>query len=327
MDPINFKKTIKLTQESLQFTKQDREEVLKKIHKKNQLKATGTVGGMNKKHLFPAVATLILVSLFLLVFIPSLTGDHRDNQMLSLSNADEKEGDQVTSILVMVANEDMRTDINLLFTVNKRAKKVNVILLPPSLKVPILNADKEPLTEDKLTHAFAFKGSAVAVNNTVEKALNMPIDYYFMWEREEVEDFLNSMEDIQINVKENIEMKAARGNKYTYYKGMENVSGEEMARILSIDGEHQLPPYFMNKLFSHMLPYFSTSDFKSFRQQGESNVSPEEMKRVFNEMDSLDINTIPLEGFLHSSITDGLYYVELDESFKARLSKQLFEFE
>lgn len=325
MDPINFKKTIKLTQESLQFTKQDREEVLKKIHEKNQVKATGTVGVLNKKHLFPVVATLILVSLFLLVFIPSLTGDHRDNQMLSLYNADEKEEDQVTSILVMVAHENMHTDINLLLTVNKRTKKVNVILLPPSLKVPILNADKETLTEDKLTHAFAYGGRPAAVN-TVEKALNMPIDYYFMWEREEVEDFLNSMEDIQINVKENIEMKAARGNKYTYYKGMENVSGEEMARILSIDGEHQLPAYFMNKLFSHMLTYVSTSDFKSFRQQGESNVSPEEMKRVFNEMDSLDINTIPLEGFLHSIITDGVFYVELDETFKARLSKQLFEF-
>ncbi|KSU64611.1 hypothetical protein AS034_01895 [[Bacillus] enclensis] len=326
MDPINFKKAIKLTQESLQFTKQDREEVLKKIHEKNQLKATGTVGVMNKKHLFPAVATLILVSLFLLVFIPSLTGDHSDNQMLSLSNADEKEEDQVTSILVMVANENKSTDINLLFTVNKRTKKVNVILLPPSLKVPILNADKEHLTEDKLTLAFGLRGSAVAVNNTVEKALNMPIDYYFMWEREEVEEFLNSMEDIQINVKENIEMKSANGNNYTYYKGMENVSGEEMARILSIDGEHQLPPYFMNKLFSHMLTYFSTSDFKSFRQQGVSNVSPEEMKRVFNEMDSLDINTISLEGFLHPNITDGLFYVELDETFKARLSKQLVEF-
>jgi polyisoprenyl-teichoic acid--peptidoglycan teichoic acid transferase len=325
MDPINFKKAIKLTQESLQFTKQDREEVLKKIHEKNQLNATGTVGVMNKKHLFPAVATLILVSLFLLVFIPSLTGDHSDNRMLSL-NADEKEEDKVTSILVMVANENKRTDINLLFTVQERAKKVNIILLPPSLRVPILNADKETLNEDKLTHAFAFGGGAAAVKNTVEKTLNMPIDYYFMWEREEVEEFLNSMEDIQINVKENIEMKSAKGNKFTYYKEMKNVSGEEMAKILSIDGEHQLPPYFMNKLFSHMLTYFSTSDFKSFRQQGVSNVSPEEMKRVFNEMDSLDINTISLEGFLHPNITDGLFYVELDETFKARLSKQLFEF-
>jgi polyisoprenyl-teichoic acid--peptidoglycan teichoic acid transferase len=326
MDPINFKKTIKLTQESLHFTKQDREEVLKKIHEKNQLNATGTVRLANKKHLFPAVTTLILVSLFLLVFIPSLTGDHSDNQMLSLSNADENEEDKVTSILVMVANENKRTDINLLFTVKKRAKKVNVILLPPSLKVPILNADKEHLNEDKLTHAFAFGGGAAAVNNTVEKTLNIPINYYFMWEREEVEEFLTLMEDIQINVKENIEMKSANGNKFTYYKGMENVSGEEMARILSIDGEHQLPPYFMNDLFSHMLTYFSTSDFKSFRQQGVSNVSPEEMKRVFNEMDSLDINTIPLEGFLHPRITDGVFYVELDETFKERLSKQLFEF-
>ncbi|MBW3111574.1 LCP family protein [Bacillus sp. MCCB 382] len=326
MDPINIRKAIKLTQDSLQFTKQDREEVFKKIHERNQIKATGTVGVMNKKHLFPAVATLILVSLFLLVFIPSLTGDHRDNQMLSLSNADEKEEDQVTSILVMVANEDNRTDINLLFTVNKRAQKVNVILLPPSLKVPILNADKEILTEDKLTHAFAYVGRPAAVNNTVEKALDMPIDYYFMWEREEVEEFLNSMEDIQINVKENIEMESAKGSKYTYSKGMENVSGEEMARILSIDGEHQLPPYFMNRLFSHMLNYLNSSDFKSFSQQGISNVSPEEMKRVFNEMDSLDINNIPLEGFLHPIITDGLFYVELDETFKARLSKQLFEF-
>jgi polyisoprenyl-teichoic acid--peptidoglycan teichoic acid transferase len=323
MDPTNLKKAMKESQKSHQFTKQDRQEVYKKLRETSQSSSVENIRAKYKKHLLPVMATLVMVSVFILVFIPSLVNDQDDDPKVSLSDSDELKRAKETSMFVMVINENNRTAINLLITVQNRTKKVNAVLLPPSLKVPIMNAEREEQNEDKLTHAFAYGGGAAAVKNTVENVMNMPIDYYFMWELEEAASFIKSMGDIKLHVNEGIELISADGERLAFSKGTVNVSGEEFMRVLSVDGENQPPPAFLNKLFTQVLHHLNTKDSRTFMQQGVSNLSPAEMKSGLKGLVALEMNTISLDGTLHAVNSDENYYVEMDERFRNQLRKQL----
>ena len=66
-----------------------------------------------------------------------------------------------------------RSDSMIVITVNPEKKSMEMLSIPRDTRVEIVGRG----TEDKINHAYAFGGVEMSMN-TVEKFLDIPIDYY-----------------------------------------------------------------------------------------------------------------------------------------------------
>jgi polyisoprenyl-teichoic acid--peptidoglycan teichoic acid transferase len=102
------------------------------------------------------------------------------------------------SILVMGVDERKgdrgRSDTLIVLTVNPNKKSIEMVSIPRDTRTEIVGKGKE----DKINHAYAFGGVEMAIA-TVEKFLDIPIDYYIKVNMESFRDIVDAVGGVTVN--------------------------------------------------------------------------------------------------------------------------------
>jgi polyisoprenyl-teichoic acid--peptidoglycan teichoic acid transferase len=92
------------------------------------------------------------------------------------------------------AGDKGRSDSLMVMTVNPTKQTTKIISIPRDTRTEIAGKNKV----DKINHAFAYGGVQMTVN-TVEKFLNIPIDYYVEVNMEGFKDVVDALGGVKVN--------------------------------------------------------------------------------------------------------------------------------
>ncbi|MFD1706911.1 LytR family transcriptional regulator [Siminovitchia sediminis] len=95
---------------------------------------------------------------------------------------DEREGDRG------------RSDTIIVMTVNPEKQSIDMLSIPRDTRVEIVGKG----IEDKINHAYAFGGVEMSMN-TVEKFLDIPIDYYIKMNMEGFQEIVDAVGGVNVN--------------------------------------------------------------------------------------------------------------------------------
>lgn len=87
-----------------------------------------------------------------------------------------------------------RSDTMIVITVNPHTKSMEMLSIPRDTRTEIVGRG----TDDKLNHAYAFGGVEMSMNS-VEKFLDIPIDYYVKMNMDGFQEIVNAVGGIRVN--------------------------------------------------------------------------------------------------------------------------------
>lgn len=87
-----------------------------------------------------------------------------------------------------------RSDTIIVMTVNPQKKSMDMLSIPRDTRVEIVGKG----VEDKINHAYAFGGVEMSMN-TIEKFLDIPIDYYIKMNMEGFKEIVDAVGGITVN--------------------------------------------------------------------------------------------------------------------------------
>lgn len=123
-----------------------------------------------------------------------------------LKNHDSNEAFSV--LLLGIDNGDLnrndvgRTDTMIVATVNPKNSQIKLVSIPRDTYVEIVGRSKK----DKINHAYAFGGASMSIA-TVEKLLDIPIDYYVEMNLKGLKELVDAVGGIEVNNPFNFFMK------------------------------------------------------------------------------------------------------------------------
>ncbi|MGX7419749.1 LCP family glycopolymer transferase [Carnobacterium gallinarum] len=112
----------------------------------------------------------------------------------------EKGKDSFSVLLLGVDTGDLgrteqgRSDSIMIMTVNPNTNESKIVSIPRDTYTEIVGYG----TTDKINHAYAFGGVSMSVN-TVQKLLNIPIDYYVEVNMQGIKDIVDAVGGIDVN--------------------------------------------------------------------------------------------------------------------------------
>ncbi|MED3920241.1 LytR family transcriptional regulator [Priestia aryabhattai] len=115
------------------------------------------------------------------------------------------------------AGDRGRSDSLILMTVNPKDQSMKMTSIPRDTRTEIVGKG----TTDKINHAYAFGGVDMAVN-TVEKFLDVPVDYYVQVNMESFKDIVDAVGGVTVNNDLNF-----TDGGYTFKKGQLTLDGKE----------------------------------------------------------------------------------------------------
>lgn len=107
--------------------------------------------------------------------------EEKDPFSVLMLGVDEREGDKG------------RSDTIIVLTVNPNTNSVKMLSIPRDTRTEIVGKG----TEDKINHAYAFGGVPMSMD-TVEKFLNIPIDYYIQINMEGFKDIVDAVGGVKV---------------------------------------------------------------------------------------------------------------------------------
>ncbi|KXF70015.1 LCP family protein [Enterococcus faecalis] len=91
-------------------------------------------------------------------------------------------------------NDVGRTDTIIVATVNPKNSQIKLVSIPRDTYVEIVGRSKR----DKINHAYAFGGTAMTIA-TVEKLLDIPVDYYVEMNLKGLKELVDAVGGIEVN--------------------------------------------------------------------------------------------------------------------------------
>ncbi|MDF2607368.1 MAG: lytR [Bacillales bacterium] len=110
-----------------------------------------------------------------------------------------------------------RSDTMIVATINPKDKTMKLLSIPRDTRVEIVGKG----IQDKINHSFAFGGVEMSIH-TVEKFLDIPIDYYAQINMEGLAEIIDQVGGIQIDSP----IAFSEGGK-SFSKGINNLNGKE----------------------------------------------------------------------------------------------------
>lgn len=116
-----------------------------------------------------------------------------------------------------------RSDALILATVNPKTKKISLVSIPRDTRVYI----EELGYEDKINHAYSVGGMNYTIN-TLEKLLDIPIDFYVSTDFQGFEDIVDTVGGVDVDVPFTFKAQLTESLKWkTYTKGPMFLNGNE----------------------------------------------------------------------------------------------------
>ncbi|MGG2111842.1 LCP family protein [Lysinibacillus pakistanensis] len=326
-------KLYNMSEQELRFTKEDRNEVFKQIHKleKNNTQKNSLVS--SSKKFAPLTVSLLIVGLCIFLFMPSiLSGNFNEKSNTNVASEPVvEEAGFVTTLLTVKSKEmDNRIYLNLLLSYSKDKKMMKFLSIPQNTYAPLVDNHDGTTLYDKLLFAYSF-GGAENVRTTVSKLLDLPIDYYAVIDLETISTLIDSVNGIDYNLPEDIRVRAITRVAFDFEKGPHRLNGEEVVALMmaatvgegrGLDEENLLNILnaVMNKTENEIPP----TQLKELLTQIEANASLDYW--LENQIEINSIKPLSLIDGIRDDMIDGKYYMVFDKDFLNSISDELTTF-
>ncbi|MCR2822929.1 polyisoprenyl-teichoic acid--peptidoglycan teichoic acid transferase TagU [Lederbergia panacisoli] len=220
-----------------------------------------------------------------------------------------------------------RSDTMIVLTVNPKNKSMEMLSIPRDTRVEIVGNG----TVEKINHAYARGGVEMSMN-TVEKFLDIPIDYYVKMNMEGFQEIVDAVGGVTVN---NDLDFSQDGHHFTV--GELNLNGKEAlsyARMRKNDArgdfgrqlrQRQVIQGVINKGANISALWKYDDVLKALSKNVETNISFDEMKSIQkNYADARhNIDQIQIEG--SGATIDGLWYYVVPEEEQVKVQNRLKE--
>ncbi|HLU23416.1 LytR family transcriptional regulator [Lederbergia graminis] len=213
-----------------------------------------------------------------------------------------------------------RSDTMIVMTVNPDKKSMEMLSIPRDTRVTLVGRG----TEDKINHAYAFGGVEMSMN-TVERFLDIPIDYYIKMNMEGFKDIVDSVGGVTVN--NDLEFSAGGT---TFPKGKIDLNGADAlsyARMRKQDSrgdfgrqlrQRQIIQGVINKGANISALWKYDEILKAISKNVETNISFDEMLDIQkNYADARhNIEQLQIAGtgkMIHNGKQNIWYYIVSDE--------------
>ncbi|MBU5211670.1 LytR family transcriptional regulator [Heyndrickxia oleronia] len=251
--------------------------------------------------------------------VEEITFQRQDPFSVLMLGVDERKGDRG------------RSDTMIVLTVNPNPtfKSVQMLSIPRDTRVEIVGKGKE----DKINHAYAFGGVEMSMD-TVEKFLDIPIDYYIKVNMEGFKDIVDALNGITVNNDLNFSYE---GNHFK--KGQIHLDGKEalsFVRMRKEDprgdfGRQERQRQVIQGVISKGASFTSLTRFndvfKALGKNVETNITFDEMKSIQKYYKDAREKIEPFQLTGQGTKIDGIYYFivpkEEIQNVQSRLKKHL----
>ncbi len=322
------------SEQELQFTKEDRNEVFEQIHKleKNNNTQKKSLVSSSKKFA-PLTVSLLVVGLCIFLFVPSiLSGNLNKEYNRSDASGTVLQEDGFSTTLFTVKDENNRIHINLLLTYSKDKKVMKVLSIPRDTYAPILDKNDGSTSYDKLTFAYV-SGSegAESVSTTVSKLFDLPIDYYAVMDLETFSTLIDSVNGIDYDLPEDIRVRAISKVAFDFKKGTNHLNGEEIVALMMAASEGKRYEFDEENLINLIHAVVNKTEneipqtqLKELTTKIEANTSIDHLLEKGMEINS--IKSLSLSDGMKSERIDGKYFITFEKDFLNSISKELTTF-
>ena len=229
--------------QDLQFTREDRQKVFEQLRELDENPQTKKRSFISSVKFVPLTVSLLVVSLCMILFLPSiLPGNidkesnsseiHKESNTSVASDPVVEEAEYYTTLITVKSKEmDNQIYLNLLLTYSKDKKIMKVASLPNLSYVPVEDNDDGTTVYDKLLFAYNF-GGAENVRTTVSKFLDLPIDYYAVIDLETFSKLIDSVNGIDFDLPEDMRVRAVSQVAFDFEKGQHRLNGEEVVALM-----------------------------------------------------------------------------------------------
>ncbi|MCJ8007467.1 LytR family transcriptional regulator [Lederbergia wuyishanensis] len=225
------------------------------------------------------------------------------------------------------AGDKGRSDTMIVITVNPKLKSMEMLSIPRDTYVEIVGRG----TQDKINHAYAFGGVEMSMN-TVEKYLDIPIDYYVKMNMEGFQDIVDAVGGVTVNN----DLDFTQGGHH-FAVGELNLNGKEAlnyARMRKNDArgdfgrqmrQRQVIQGVMNKGANISALWKYDDVLKALSKNVETNISFDEMKSIQkNYADARhNIEQIQVEG--SGGFIGKVWYYFVSDEERAKIQDKLKE--
>ena len=325
------KKFYHISDQELQFTKEDRRKVFEQIRELDENPQTNKKSFVSPKKFAPLTVSLLVVGVCMLLFLPSiLRGNFNGEFNISVASDSAIKEEKILTTLITVKSEEMdnRIPLNLLLTYSKDKKMMKVLSIPSETYAPITDNGDGTTLYDKLLFAYRV-GGAENVRTTVSKLLDLPIDYYAVIDLKTISTLIDSIDGIDYDLPEDIRVRAISKVAFEFKKGPNRLNGEQIVSLMmaategrKLDEENLVK--LMNAVMDKTQNKIPPAQLKELFTQIEANTSPEPL--LENEMKINSIKSISISAGIIDDMIDGKYYMRFEKDFLYSISEELTTF-
>ncbi|WP_337017931.1 LCP family protein [Oceanobacillus massiliensis] len=267
-----------LEKEDLTFTKEDRIETIKKVHRnsnKNKSNNYPIFFNIVKRYIGPLLGTAVVLLLAIGLLLPNLYQGNEIKQPITQQASKQ----EAISFSVLLLGEDSaessnhRSTIHILLTYNSKDNSMKLVPIPRETYVEIFNSEGKSMGKDKLMHALALESNPELAVTAVSNLFDFPIDYYSVIPEEDIYAKLEMAKDDT---------------------GMNGIQTNEFGDLLK--------------------ERLSFSDIKSLLTEGETNIPSD----ILNQLQTVKSNSesthvIDMEKGIEETFINGIYYKQIDQ--------------
>lgn len=243
------------------------------------------------------------------------------------------DGEDPFSVLIMGVDtgeygriETGRTDTMMVLTVNPNTDQTSIVSIPRDTYTEIIGRGEK----DKINHAYAFGGTAMAVN-TVQNLFDIPIDYYVSVNMESMQQIVDAVGGItvvppitfsqagyQFNEGQPVSMGGAQALEYSRmrYNDPDGDYGRQHRQRQVIEGT-------MSSIASFDSLRNYRSILESLSTNMKTNMSFDDMFDMFNNYRGSVSNVEQLQLSGHGQIQNGVYYEMIPDEELTRVREHL----
>lgn len=224
--------------------------------------------------------------------------------------------------------EQGRSDTMMVVTVNPNTEQTSILSIPRDTYTEIVGRG----TMDKINHAYAFGGVSMSINS-VQKLLDIPIDYYVEVNMQGVKDIVDTLGGVQVTPPLSFNYEG-----YTFTEGQSVTLDGDTALAYSRmryddpNGDYGRQGRQRQIIVAAMRKAASLSTITNYQgilgaleNNMQTNLTFDNMVSIFNDYRGAasNVNQIQLEGA--GTKIDGIYYAIVDDADLSETSTLLKE--
>ncbi|AMV12299.1 transcriptional regulator [Geobacillus thermoleovorans] len=248
----------------------------------------------------------------------------------------EMRKDPFTVLLVGVENqyhdEEGRSDVVMLLTVNPKTNKVYLLSIPRDTRVYIPSEGRK----DKITHSYSHGGiqSTIAA---VNELIDVPIDYYVTTDFDGFQKIVDSLGGVTVDVPFTFKAQLTGSLKWhTFHKGKQELNGNEALAYVRMRKSDPRGDFGRNERQKQVIRAIidkSTSItslpklddvIADLGDHVRTNIPPSDLLSfiyVYQKMKNADVENLHLKGY--DETINGVYYYIPDEQSVSSINETL----